>query len=208
MLVDSLSLLRDELQAYIENNLSNANVVLENIALLDTPNGDLLTDNVVISLVNMEEESTLKNVSSRRNTTLGYEYTNPPTYLNLYLLFTANFNGGQHPNNKYLLALRHISMIVQFFQTRKQFTLSNSPNAGLAQNPQNFDDVDLLNLELTLELYTLTFEQINHLWGSLGGRQIPFVMYKARLVAIQERAMQTAGIIEEINTDHKDLNTP
>ena len=52
-----------------------------------------------------------------------------------------------------------------------------------------------------MELYTLTFEQINHLWGSLGGRQIPFVMYKLRLVSITERALvREVPLIEEIET--------
>ena len=61
---------------------------------------------------------------------------------------------------------------------------------------------DITNLKFTLELYTLTFEQINHLWGSLGGRQMPFAMYKLRLVAITERAIvREVPVIEEIETN-------
>ena len=57
------------------------------------------------------------------------------------------------------------------------------------------------DLKFTLELYTLTFEQINHLWGSLGGRQVPFAMYKLRLVAITDRALlREVPLIEEIET--------
>jgi hypothetical protein len=51
-------------------------------------------------------------------------------------------------------------------------------------------------------MYTLTFEQINHLWGSLGGRQIPFVMYKVRMVAITERSIRReVPLIEEVDTN-------
>jgi len=57
------------------------------------------------------------------------------------------------------------------------------------------------DLKFTLELYTLTFEQINHLWGSLGGRQVPFAMYKLRLVAITDRSIvREVPLIEEIET--------
>jgi hypothetical protein len=60
---------------------------------------------------------------------------------------------------------------------------------------------DIADLEFTLELYTLTFEQINHLWGSLGGRQVPFAMFKMRLVAITDRSVvRVVPLIEEIQT--------
>jgi hypothetical protein len=40
------------------------------------------------------------------------------------------------------------------------------------------------------------------LWGSLGGRQIPFVMYKVRLVSIAERSVRReVPLIEEIDTN-------
>jgi hypothetical protein len=41
-------------------------------------------------------------------------------------------------------------------------------------------------IKLIVELYTLNFEQQNHLWGFLGAKYMPSVMYKARLLSIQE----------------------
>ncbi len=61
-------------------------------------------------------------------------------------------------------------------------------------------------LKLNIELYTLTFEQINHLWGSLGGKQVPFAMYKVRLVRIQENTRQDAPLIETIRTVETVIN--
>jgi len=53
-----------------------------------------------------------------------------------------------------------------------------------------------------MELYTLTFEQLNHLWGSLGGRQVPFAMYKLRLVGLTDRKIiRTTPLIQEIDTN-------
>lgn len=204
MLFKGLSIIRDELQAYIQlQGDPTALVVLENIALLDSGNDtDLIKDKIIISLVNIEEESSLKNVKNfRKNLNGGIDYIEPPVNLNLYLLFSVNFPGGQLPNNNYTRALTRLSNIIQFFQGRKLFSIHNSPNSTLIQNNANLDDPELTALKLTMELYTLTFEQINHLWGSLGGKQVPFVMYKARLVSIQDGGEQQASIIEEINND-------
>lgn len=202
MLFKALSLIRDELEAYIRSQgqgLPTANVVLENVALLETQNDNLLTDNVIITLVNVEEESTLRNLPNlQKNAIGGYNYVDPPVNLNLYLLFCANFIGGQHPNNNYTEALKRLSYVMQFFQSRNTFTLSDAPNAAVSQNPEELSNPEVTTMKLRLELYTLTFEQINHLWGSLGGRQIPFVMYKARLVKIREKITRDASLIEEI----------
>jgi hypothetical protein len=120
-------------------------------------------------------------------------YQNPPVYLNLYILFTCNYSG-----TDYHLALKRLSYIIQFLQSKNSFSASSSVTGGSI----NLDDTDILDLKFTLELYTLTFEQINHLWGSLGGRQIPFTMYKLRLVAITEHALaREVPLIEEIETN-------
>jgi hypothetical protein len=83
-------------------------------------------------------------------------------------------------------------------QGKNSFSAASSATAGSLDLTQ----AGVSDLKFTLELYTLTFEQINHLWGSLGGRQVPFVMYKLRLVAITDRSVvRTVPLIEEIETD-------
>jgi hypothetical protein len=58
-------------------------------------------------------------------------------------------------------------------------------------------------------MFTLSFEQINHLWGSLGGRQMPFVMYKLRLVSVTEHALlREVPLIEEIETTARPVSKP
>jgi len=199
MIFESLSIVRDELQAYIRSlGDTGVNVVLENIALLESSNDTNLKEKLVITLVNIEEESTLKNFKNVVSVNGGQNYQEPPVHLNLYLLFCANFVGGTPPRNNYTLSLTRLSYVIQFFQTKRIFTLHNSPNASLAENEENLNNPALANLRLTMELYTLTFEQINHLWGALGGKQIPFAMYKARLVQIQDKARREAPIVEQI----------
>jgi hypothetical protein len=194
MIDTALLLLRDELSAYINLRDASVNVVVDNIGLLETTNGETLTNNVIITLVNIEEESTLKNQPVLKKPFVGNAiYQNAPVYLNLYVLFTANYSG-----NDYQLALRRLSYIIQFLQSKNSFSASSSLSGGNI----DLDQADVLDLKFTLELYTLTFEQINHLWGSLGGRQIPFAMYKLRLVAITERAVvREVPLIEEIESN-------
>jgi hypothetical protein len=122
-------------------------------------------------------------------------YQNPPVFLNLYILLTCNYAG-----TDYRLALRRLSYIIRFVQSKTSFAVSSSISGGGI----DLSEDGIAELKFTLELYTLTFEQINHLWGSLGGRQIPFAMYKLRLVAITERAVvREVPLIEEISTDLK-----
>src|SRR5882724_4828674 len=181
MIDHAILLLKNELDSYIKGKDGSVNVVIDNIGLFETSKGDTLTDNVVITVVNIEEESTLKNQPAlKRPLAANAVYQNPPVYLNLYVLFTCNYTG-----DDYLFALKRLSYIIQFLQSRNSFALASSASGGTIVP----DEPGVLDLKFTMELYTLTFEQINHLWGSLGGRQMPFAMYKLRLVAITDRVI-------------------
>ena len=194
MIDTALILLRDELSSYINLKDASVNVVIDNIGLVETSNGETLTNNVVITLVNIEEESTLKNQPALKRPFINNKgtYQNPPVYLNLYVLFVSNYSGSDYP-----LALKRLSYIIQFLQGKNSFSSSSSVFGGSL----DLSSDTITQLRFTLELYTLTFEQINHLWGSLGGRQMPFVMYKLRLVAITEGLpLREVPVIEEIDS--------
>ncbi len=198
MIDQAILLLNKELQSFISFHDASVNVVIDNIGLMETSRGDSLTNNVVITVVNIEEESTLKNSSPVRRPFLSSaDYRNAPVFLNLYVLITCNYSG-----DNYRLALRRLGLVIRFVQSKTEFSAASSPEGG------NLDlsEPGVTDLRFTLELYTLTFEQINHLWGSLGGRQVPFAMYKLRLVAITDNALiAKVPLIEEINTTLKPL---
>lgn len=201
MIGNAMILLREELSAYMIAQGDPANVVIDNIGLFETDDGDNLDDSLVITVVNIEEESTLKNGKTFSKWPDGMaRYENRPVFLNLYVLFTSNFSGGVPPNNAYVQALKRLSLVIEFFQGKTVFTPATS-SVPLPPELSDLSNPDIASLKLNLELYTLTFEQINHLWGSLGGRQIPFVMYKVRLVSIAERSVRReVPLIEEIET--------
>ncbi len=209
MIANALVLLREELTAHLATLGDPATVLIENIGLFETEHGTDLPGNIIISLVNIEEESSLKNGQSfSKWPDNRARYENRPVFLNLYVLFTANFPGGVAPNNGYVQALSRLSRVIAFFQGKNIFTPASS-SIPLPPELSNLADPDIASLKLKLEMYTLTFEQINHLWGSLGGRQIPFVMYKVRTVSITERSIRReAPLIEEIETNlvHKSVS--
>jgi Pvc16 N-terminal domain len=199
----ALRMLKAEMNAFLialPDHTGPAPVIIANVAALEQADGNTsgLEEKILLSLVNVEEESTFKNLPAAIKTSDGgVRYTNPPIYLNLYLLFCANFPIGQYEN-----ALRQLSNVIRFFQGRRVFNLKNSPNFTIAD-----ETPDMLELELALNLYTMTFEQINHLWGSLGGKQMPFVMYKGRLVRITDNRQTGSGtLIEEVGADGKNFN--
>lgn len=195
MISKALSLIISQLNQYIPPLAGANEVVLGNIALNEAPDQNDIRNKVVLSLVNIEEESTLKNTPIQQNSPAGVRYVYPTVFLNLYVLFTANY-----PQD-YDTALIRLSSVIRFFQGRKSFDINSTQPLPARLDIENPEDADIY---VTLDLYSMTFEQVNHLWGSLGGKQMPFVMYKLRLVKLQEnKVFKERPLIEEIHTHTK-----
>lgn len=176
MITEAAIFLKDELSRYLLLAgvvLQKDDVFLGNISTFQTHNTQ--NGKVVISLVNIEEESTQKNVKNPININL--KSLAPPLNLSLYFLFTATLPTSEEKklNNDYQDALNRISTIIEFFQVKPILNLQNS--AGFS--PTNLREAKT-EMRLVSELFKLNFEQINHLWGSLSGNQPPFVLYKIK----------------------------
>ncbi len=175
-------------------------VHLGNISQLDLPEqgeASTLKNKVIISLLNIREEKTLKNgpFSRRNDTTLKTEYFSPPVFLNLYLLISA----GQ---NSYVNALIFLSRIVSFFQAKNVFTHENTTPITSASEVPVTERMD--EFKIILDLHSPSFEELNHIWGTLGGKQLPSVMYVARLIEVKRFVEpETRGVIEEIEINSK-----
>src|SRR6478752_7106946 len=117
MIHEALGLIRREFVVYLTSNgyaTAEDIVVIENIGLFEsTTSGINLDDKIVFTLVNIEEESTLKNAPFVRNDyTSPARYENPPVYLNLFLLITACNKSAE--NNSYTDALEKLSLVIRF----------------------------------------------------------------------------------------------
>ena len=193
MIKAALQYIKEELSNFLIKDLNDSGVEVElgNIALFETEGSTAIDEKLVVSLVNIEEESTLKNTKNIQHTLNGgIDYTRPPVFLNLYLLFSCNYTN-------YETALNRLGNVILFFQQRRRFDLKSMTTS----TNENLIGDRTLGFRLTFELYTLTFEQINHMWGALGGRQIPSAMYKARLIEIdQKTAKRTGPPIQEVHS--------
>jgi hypothetical protein len=173
-------------------------VVLGNITKAqdndNTPNpNNPVAGKAVLSLVNIEEDRISKSPQNFVKVNDKVEYRNPKIFLNLYCLFAV-------ANSSYDTALQQLSLIIQFFQYKNVLNHQNSPAASEPKLDPRID-------KLVFDLHSLNFEQVNHLWGTLGGKYLPSVLYKVRLVTIEDDTpqMQADPILNlAINDYNKD----
>ena len=196
MIFEVLKILSQQVETYIDSTTegSGPSVLMENVAMLESQvEGDTsMSDKILLSLINIKEESTLKNFPNKAISGNTVQTKNPIINLNLYILFSAN-------RASYEIALRDISHIIQFFQGKKIFTQANTI---YKRQHNDFKNID--NFKFTVELYTPTFEELNYIWGSLGGKQLPSVLYKLSLIQIEHNAViSQAGRVTDMSTDSK-----
>ncbi|HHB52242.1 MAG TPA: DUF4255 domain-containing protein, partial [Saprospiraceae bacterium] len=164
---------------------SSLNVVVENIGSTTEKN------KVIITLIKIAEENTLRNGKySRIDQSFKTAYKNRPVFTNLYVLFSCN-------HGDYNAALTKLSQVVEFFQGQSVFTHLDGLNGVVGV----VGDVNE-KFKLIVELQEMSFEQINYIWSFLGGKQLPSVLYKVRMIPIEALKINGQGTpIMEINID-------
>lgn len=175
MIYEVLQILTDEVNKYFSGLSMGNPVQMDNIAIIDQDQTDPninYNDAVLLTLLNMSEEKTLKNFPNIKREDNTVVYQNNKINLNLYVLFSAN-------RNSYTRSLKDISKIVEFFQGKRLFTQANSD-----YNRSNVAMAGVTDFRFTVELYTPSFEELNFIWGALGGKQYPSALYKLSLIEI------------------------
>jgi len=94
----------------------------------------------------------------------------PPVQLNLLVMCAANYGGNTYPE-----ALKLIGSTIACFQ------------ASPVLDPQNSPGMDPRIDKLTLAIEPLSIHDLATLWGVLGGRYVPSVLYRVRLLTIDAR---------------------
>lgn len=162
-------------------------------------NGGLSRKDIYFSVVNIKEEHALKNLPNyvRNDVTLKALYENPPVFLNFQILVAA-------PHETYSLGLSLLSRVIRFFQYKNVFTQDNVfPDSITTGQPANSID-QLEAFKLIFDLYSASMEEVNHLWGTLGGKQYPFVIYWMRMLDLKFNAVpQESSLISEVITDFR-----
>jgi len=125
-------------------------------------------EKVVFLLVNLEEDNIYRsNEKFRKKPDGRSEVINPEVKTNLYVLLAANFS-------IYEESLKYLSLIISFFQIKNTFKYAELADMG---------DMDG---RFVFDMHSPGFEQVNHLWGALGMKYIPSVMYKVSMITIRD----------------------
>lgn len=122
---------------------------------------------MVCSLINVEQEKVNLNVG-----TSAMPKINPPVNLNLYLLYSAYFTSENVDE-----AFKFLTAVIAFFQRKAVFTPQNTPMLSPQVNKISFE---MINLDLG---------EMSNLWAALGAKYIPSVIYKLRMISINEEAI-------------------
>ena len=171
MLDIALKFLRDELNTYLLAQTGSNTVDVKLSRLVDESGKYAIEeDSLCATVIHIEEERIFKSQLPE------YIYVNgqslvlaPELKLNLHLLFAAHFK-------LYDQALKFISYVLTYFQSHVSFTSDSYPA------------LDARVGKLTVELCSLTYEQVNQVWAFIGGKQLPSVIYKMRMVVLQDDA--------------------
>ena len=183
LIYDTLLLVSAEINNFLDPGNPNKPLSLGNISMFnDGDDFQVLKDNLIVSLVNIEEDRVAKTPDNFIRQGEKTIYRNPPLHFNITLIFSAT--------HSYDKALPLIEGIIRFFQVKTVFDSSNTTGLDAEIDKVIFD------------LISLNLEQMHQLWTSLGGRYIPSVVYKMRMMTINEAVnLKEAKAITQIVFD-------
>jgi len=171
MLDIALKFLRDELNTYLLTRSGSDTIKVKLSKVVDEAGKYAFEQELIgASIINIEEERTVKTHLPEYTYVNGQHVVREPELkLNLYVMFAANFK-------IYDEALKFISHILTYFQSQPSFTR------------EEFPGLDPRIEKLTLELQSPGYEQLNQIWAFIGGKQLPSVIYKVRMVILEPEA--------------------
>jgi len=179
MLDVAMSFLREQLQAFLVARTGggpDARPVSLTQLVNDQGRYTIAQDSLGLTVINVEEERVFRAQLPAYAIVDGRQVLQEPEVkLNLHVLVTANFR-------VYEEALRYLSLVLAFFQSHHAFTADASPS------------LDARIGKLTAELQTLGYEQLNQVWAFVGGKQLPSVVYKIRLVVVQDQQISSVQL--------------
>jgi len=177
MINDAVEYIRREVRDRL--GIDESEAIIDNIHAMKEPDN---ATGVFISIVNVKEETTLKNGDHYVRENNQVRYKEPPVHLNLYLLLAYKFED-------YGQSLLRLAQTVELFQSKRVFSADNDVPAN--PFPATLE-------KLIFDFVNLNFEELNHLWGVLGGAYFPSVLYKVRMIKVQANVTVAAPEIAQI----------
>jgi hypothetical protein len=196
----NVSKILDELTKKITAEIAASNNVAVNIELTNVAtlnDGDEFIQDkssMILSIVNIEEDKTLKNLTLYKEYTSGdsiEKYKKPAQNLILSLLFTS-YNKDQA---LYAGGLDKLEYIIKSLQHNNVFYYNN--NTMVEQTEATESQAKSWN-KIILDLVSLKSDQLNQMWSYLGSRYMPSVLYTMKMIYVQhEDNLPTDPIIDK-----------
>ena len=123
---------------------------------------------MVVSLLNVERETAGGISAPVQRTPEGYVRTQPPLLLNLNVMLAAVFDERQ-----YAESLSVLSDTLRFIQSVPKFEVEG--------------------VDYTIEIVSVTTQDLNNVWTLLGGQYYPSVVCKIRRLTIDEEQIAASG---------------
>jgi hypothetical protein len=132
-------------------------------------------DKLVVVLAGIQHETVISTHNRPASLAGGqYNIAPPPIYINLSVLFLANFY-----DKSYAQGLETIASTIGYFQRNPVLTHENAP------------DLDPSIEKITMEMVNLDLAQTNNLMTMLGVRYLPAVLYRLRTLPFRTDALGT-----------------
>ena len=177
MIYNALNTTIAKLNEFIKSRFNIREDQLELCNLLEQDGNLAAQDSskIIATLVNVERETAMGVTPSFGiNQNNKHIVSNPPVNLNMYVLFTTLSGGKNYPE-----AIKFLSSVIEFFQGTLALTHQNAPSLH--------KDIE----KISFEMVNLDFHALSQLWGSLGAKYMPSVLYKLRMVSIDQKLIKT-----------------
>lgn len=177
-------------------DIAIANIAtLEDLSPLNTSKSP-----IIISIVNIEEDKTLKNQSfylkeTNDNNTIS-RFKNPTQHLILSILFSSYIDDP----SMYLNGIEKLNLIINYFQQNSTFYIKvdDSELIYYLEFMSKTETEKLSYSKITFEITSLTMEQLNQMWSYLGSKYMPSLLFKMRLYPVQVDTVIQEEVIKDV----------
>lgn len=166
MIDRAISQIAAQLNEYLRGLLGTSEelVVVSNLLGPDGSPAPNVNNRVILFLTSIDKDTVTQRLPDGRASAFS---GSQPLFLNIYLMVAANFTGANYPE-----ALKFLSLVIGFFHRQPVIDHANSPDLD-----QGID-------RLVLDIENTSPQAMSNIWGVLGGRYLPSVLYRVRMVAV------------------------
>ncbi|MEQ9289275.1 MAG: DUF4255 domain-containing protein [Cyclobacteriaceae bacterium] len=168
MIHNLLPIVGAELNDYFKSrfDINEDRLILSNLVSQDGSVAVEGSNKVVCSLVNIQEETTLKASVGTSSIGASFVSSGADIHVNLTVMFSAFFS-----SKNYVEALKFLSGTIYFFQSKPVFNSSNTP--GLSTNIE----------KACFDLTSLSYHDLNSVFAMMGAKYMPTVIYRVRMLS-------------------------